>query len=81
MHIQYVLVEYRFYFFSIVVLFALLVYNSYEILSLDKELVRIEKELQMNQATFERKQKVYDEKAKQQQAQLERWIKEIKLKK
>lgn len=76
--LKYLLVEYRFYFLSIVLLLGLLIYNHNETLALEKELARINKELHDNQVTFERRQKEYNEKAKQQQAKLERMIKEIK---
>lgn len=76
--LKYLLVEYRFYFFSITLLLALLIYNYNETLALEKELGRINKELHDNQVTFERRQKEYNEKAKQQQAKLKRMIKEIK---
>lgn len=76
--LKYLLLEYRFYFISITLLLALLIYNHNETLALEKELVRINKELHLNEVTFERRQKEYNEKAKQQQAKLERMIKEIK---
>ncbi|TRW99031.1 hypothetical protein [Flavobacterium gawalongense] len=76
--LKYLLLEYRFYFCSIALLLALLIYSYNKTLDLEKELIRIEKELQMNQTTFERRQKAYDEKAKQQREKLERMIKEIK---
>lgn len=63
--------EYRFYFCSIALLLALLIYSYNKTLS-------SEKELQLNQTTFERRQKAYDEKAKQQREKLERMIKESK---
>ena len=77
--LKFLLLEYRFYFFNIVVLLVLLIYIQNEALALKKEHARINKELQMNQATFERRQKAYDEKAKQQREKLERMIKEINL--
>ncbi|MFE3872213.1 hypothetical protein ACFX5F_13370 [Flavobacterium sp. ZS1P70] len=76
--LKYLLLEYRFYFLSIALLLALLIYNHNETLAFEKELIRIEKELHMNQAIFERRQKAYDEKVKQQREKLERMIKEIK---
>jgi hypothetical protein len=76
--LKYILQEYRFYFLNIALLFALLIYNKNETLALEKELVRIDKELQMNQVKFESRQKAYDEKMKQQQAEIERMIREIK---
>lgn len=69
--LKYLLLEYRFYFCSIALLLALLIYSYNKTLSSDKE-------LQLNQTTFERRQKAYDEKAKQRREQLERRIKEIK---
>lgn len=69
--LKYLLLEYRFYFCSIALLFALLIYSYNKTLS-------SEKELQLNQTTFERRQKAYDEKAKQQPEKLERMLKEIK---
>ena len=55
------------------------IYNHNETMALEKELVRINKELHLKQVTFERKQKAYNEKMKQQQAEIERMIKEINL--
>ena len=72
--LKFLLLEYRFYFCSIALLLALLIYSYNKTLS-------SEKELQLNQTTFERRQKAYDEKAKQQREKLERMIKEIKLQK
>ena len=69
--LKFLLLEYRFYFCSIALLLALLIYSYNKTLSLEKE-------LQLNQTTFERRQKAYDEKAKQQREKLERMIKEIK---
>ncbi|RTY67101.1 hypothetical protein [Flavobacterium sp. LB2P53] len=69
--LKFLLLEYRFYFCSIALLLALLIYSCNKTLSLEKE-------LQLNQTTFERRQKAYDEKAKQQREKLERMIKEIK---
>lgn len=69
--LKFILLEYRFYFCSIALLLALLIYSYNKTLSLEKE-------LQLNQTTFERRQKAYDEKAKQQREKLERMIKEIK---
>ena len=69
--LKFLLLEYRFYFCSIALLLALLIYSYNKTLSLEKE-------LQLNQTTFERRQKAYDEKAKQQLEKLERMIKEIK---
>ena len=79
--LKFLLLEYRFYFCSIALLLALLIYSYNKTLSSEKEHARINKELQMNQATFERRQKAYDEKAKQQREKIERRIKEIKLEK
>ncbi|RTY87394.1 hypothetical protein [Flavobacterium sp. RSP15] len=69
--LKFLLLEYRFYFCSIALLLALLIYSYNKTLSLEKE-------LRLNQTTFERRQKTYDEKAKQQREKLERMIKEIK---
>ncbi|RTZ03606.1 hypothetical protein EKL98_11480 [Flavobacterium bomense] len=69
--LKFLLLEYRFYFCSIALLLALLIYSYNKTLSLEKE-------LRLNQTTFERRQKAYDEKAKQQREKLERMIKEIK---
>jgi hypothetical protein len=60
-------------------LLALLIYNHNETLALEKKLVQINKELNLKQVTFERRQKAYNEKIKQQQAEIERMIKEINL--
>lgn len=79
--LKHLLLEYRFYFLSIALLLALLLYSYNKTLSFEKELIRIEKELHMNQAIFEKRQKAYDEKAKQQREKLERMIKEIDLQK
>lgn len=76
--LKYLLSEYRFYFFSIIFLLALLVYNRYEILAIEKKRLEIDKELYQLQVKFERRQKAYDEKMKQQQAEIERMIREIK---
>lgn len=76
--LKYVLLEYRFYFLSIILLLALLIYSYNETLNLNKRLIEINKELYQQQVTFERRQKAYDEKAKQQHAEIERMIKEIK---
>jgi hypothetical protein len=77
--LKYLLREYRFYFLSIGLLLALLIYNYSETLSLKKEHARINKELHQKQDIFERRQKAYDKKAKQQLEKLERIIKEIDL--
>lgn len=77
--LKYLLLEYRFYFLSIILLLALLIYNYNETLALEKELARINKELHLKQVTFERRQKAYNEKMKQQHAEIERMIKEINL--
>jgi hypothetical protein len=77
--LKYLLLKYRFYFLSIALLLALLIYNHNETIALEKELVRINKELHIKQVTFERRQKAYNEKMKQQQAEIERMIKEINL--
>ncbi|MEZ7507284.1 hypothetical protein [Flavobacterium sp. Arc2] len=70
--LKYLLLEYRFYFCSIALLLALLIYSYNKTLSLEKE-------LHQKQFIFERRQKAYDEKAKQQREKLERRIKEINL--
>jgi hypothetical protein len=75
--LKYLLLEYRFYFFGIALLLVLLIYNHYKTLALEKELVRINKELYENQVTFERRQKAYNEKIKQEHAEIKRMIKEI----
>ena len=71
------LLEYRFYFVSILFLLALLIYNHNETLALEKELIRINKELHVKQVTFERIQKAYNERAEQRQVKLERMLQEI----
>ncbi|MFV5703241.1 hypothetical protein ACM55F_15335 [Flavobacterium sp. XS2P12] len=76
--LKYSLLEYRFYFFSIVLLLVLLIYNHNKTLTLEKELVRVNNELHVKQVIFERRQKEYYQKVEQQQAKLERMIKEIK---
>ncbi|PJJ07343.1 hypothetical protein CLU83_0506 [Flavobacterium sp. 1] len=76
--LKYSLLEYRFYYLSIVLLLVLLIYNHNKTLTLEKELVRVNNELHVKQVTSERRQKAYDEKVKQQQEKLERMIKEIK---
>jgi len=43
--------------------------------------VQINKELNQQQITFERRQKAHNEKMKQQHAEIERMIKEIRLQK
>jgi len=60
---------------------ALLIYNHIETLLLEKKLVQINKELNQQQITFERRQKAHNEKMKQQHAEIERMIKEIRLQK
>ncbi|REH00978.1 hypothetical protein [Flavobacterium aquicola] len=76
--IKYLLPEYRFYFFSITSLLALLVYNHSETLALEKELIRIEKELHENQIIHKRRQKAFGEKAERQRVEVERILNEIK---
>lgn len=76
--LKYLISEYRFCFLSITLLLALLIYNHNETLSLEKELVRVNNELHVKQVIYERRQKEYYEKVEQQQAKLERMIKEIK---
>jgi len=76
--LKYILQEYRFYFCIIIFLLSLLVYNRYEILIVEKKRLEIDKELYQLEVKSERRQKAYDEKMKQQQAKIERMIKEIK---
>jgi hypothetical protein len=76
--LKYILQEYRFYFCIIIFLLSLLVYNRYEILIVEKKRLEIDKELYQLEVKSERRQKEYDEKMKQQQAEIERMIKEIK---
>ena len=61
--LKYLLLEYRFYFLSIALLLALLIYNHNETMALEKELVRINKELHLKQITFEKRQKAFNETA------------------
>jgi hypothetical protein len=75
--LKYSLLEYRFYFFGIAFLLVVLIYNHNKTLALEKELVRVNNELHVKQVVFERRQKEYYEKVEQQQAKLERMIKEI----
>ena len=70
--LKYLLLEYRFYFCSIALLFALLIYSYNKTLS-------SEKELQLNQTTFERRQKAYDELKKRRRTELERRVKVLSL--
>ena len=79
--LKYSLLEYRFYFFGIGLLLILLIYNHNKTLTLEKELVRVNNELHVKQVIFERRQKQYYEKVEQQQAKLERMIREINSKK
>lgn len=61
--------------FSLIItalLLILCIYNYNATLALKKKLVRINKELHLKQVTFERRQKVFNEKIKQQQAEIER---------
>ena len=76
--LKYILQEYRFYFCIIIFLLSLLVYNRYEILIVEKKRLEIDKEVYQLEVKSERRQKEYDEKMKQQQAEIERMIKEIK---
>lgn len=76
--LKYILQEYRFYFCIIIFLLSLLVYNRYEILIVEKKRLEIDKELYQLEVKSERRQKEYDEKMKQQQAEIERMIREIK---
>jgi len=60
--------------FSLIIIAVLLImynYNDNETLVLEKKLARINKELHLKQVTFERRQKTYNEKAKQQRAEIE----------
>lgn len=77
--LKYLLLEYRFYLFSIALLFTLLSYSYNKTLSLEKELLQINKELHLKQVIFEKRQMANDEKMKQQHAKIERMIKEIVL--
>lgn len=72
------LLPYRFYLFTMVLLLALFIYNHNETLILEKRLNEINKELHQQQVTFERRQKAYYEQRKLQQAKIERMVKEIK---
>jgi len=56
----------------------LIMYNHNETLVLEKKLARINKELHLKQVTFERRQKTYNEKAKQQRAEIERMRNQLK---
>ena len=75
--LKHILSEHRFYYFSIIFLLGLLVYNRYEILIVEKKRLEIDKELYQLQVASERRQKAYDEKMKQQQAKIELMIKEM----
>jgi hypothetical protein len=75
--VKYLLLEYRFYFLSITLLLALLIYNYSAILALKKEHTRINKELHLNQVTFERRQKAHGEITKQRSTELQRMKKEL----
>lgn len=79
--IKYLISEYRFYYLSIVLLLVLLIYNHNKTLTLEKELVRVNNEFYVKQVIFERRQKEYYQKVEQQQAKLERMIREINSKK
>lgn len=57
------------------VLLTLLLINSY------RRWMELEKEIQEIHITYERRQKEYDKKEKQQRAEIERMLKEIKAKK
>jgi hypothetical protein len=76
--LKYLLSEYGFYFSSITLLLILYIHNYNETLALEKELVRINKELHLKQVIFERRQKTYNEKAKQQRAEIERMRNQLK---
>ena len=60
--LKHILSEHRFYYFSIIFLLGLLVYNRYEILIVEKKRLEIDKELYQLQVKFERRQKEYNEK-------------------
>ena len=75
--LKYLLLEYSFYFLSIKLLLALLIYSYNE--TLNKRLIEINKELYKQQVTFERRQKAHNGKMKQQHAKIEGMIKEINL--
>jgi hypothetical protein len=77
--LKFSLSQYRYYYISIALLLVLLIYNYNKTLILEKELVRVNNELHVKQVIFERRQKAYDEKVEQQQAKLERRLKEIKI--
>ena len=77
--LKYLLLEYRFYFLSITLLLALLIYSYNKTLDLEKELVQINKELHLIQVTYERRQKAHDELTKQPRTKLERMVKELSL--
>lgn len=67
--------------FSLIIIAVLLImynYNHNETLVLEKKLTRINKELHLKQVTFERRQKTYNEKAKQQRAEIERMRNQLK---
>ncbi|TDE29433.1 hypothetical protein E0I61_09770 [Flavobacterium ranwuense] len=67
--------------FSLIIIAVLLImynYNHNETLVLEKKLARINKELHLKQVTFERRQKTYNEKAKQQRAEIERMRNQLK---
>jgi hypothetical protein len=76
--LKHILSEHRFYYFSIIFLLGLLVYNRYEILIVEKKRLEIDKELYQLQVKFERRQKEYNEKENQQRAEIKHMIKEIK---
>lgn len=75
--LKYLLLEYRFYISTIALLLTLLIYSYNKTLILEKELIQVNKELHLKQVIFERKQKAYNQKMKQQHAEIERMIIEI----
>jgi hypothetical protein len=75
--IKYMLLEDGLYISIIAMLLALLIYNYNETLALENELVRVNNEFHVKQVTYEKRQKEYYEKVDQQQAKLDRMIKEI----
>lgn len=76
--IKYMILEDGLYISIIALLLALLIYNYNESLILEEELVRVNNALHVKQVIFERRQKEYYKKVDQQQAKLERILKEIK---
>ncbi|MBP2284840.1 hypothetical protein H4V97_003158 [Flavobacterium sp. CG_23.5] len=79
--LKYLLLEYRFYFLSIALLFALLIYNYSAALALKKEHTRINKELHLIQVTYGKRQKTHNELTHQRRTELERLVKELSVEK